>query len=385
MTETPPPHTNNGLVRSLLLLSGFFLAMGAAVLYFWLIYWRYEEVTDNAYINGNRIEIISQIEGRALSYFADNTSYVIQGQLLVQLDPTDYELAFQKALSSLALQVREVRQLVKRTQEQEAIIKLKQLEYERLTLEYNRRKELVKSGAVAQEDFTNTVALMDKAIADIQAATFELQALKAISEGTSIANHPLVVVAIQQVKQAYLNVNRCCIYAPASGFVAQRAVQVGQWVTTRDTLLSIIPLDQIWTDANFKETQTGHIRIGQQVSLISDVYGSNQVFHGKVVGIQAGTGSVFSILPPQNATGNWIKIVQRVPVKISLDPIELLQHPLWLGLSMTVTVDTHDRSGLRLAETPSSKEVASTSIYNTELDGINERIEKILADNGAYE
>lgn len=385
MAETPPPQTTNGLVKSLLILAGFFVTMAIVALYFWLTYWRYEEVTDDAYINGNRLEITSQIEGRTLSYFADNTNYVIQGQLLVQLDPKDFELAFQEALSSLAFEIRYVRQLINRTKEQQAIIKQKELEYDRLTLEYNRRKELVDSGAVAQEDFTNSRAIMDKAIAEIEAATLELHALRAISEGTDIPNHPLVLVAIQKTKQAYLNLERCCIYAPASGFVAERSVQVGQWVTNRDTLLSIIPLDQIWTDANFKETQLTHVRIGQPVSLISDVYGTDLVFHGKVVGIGAGTGSVFSILPPQNATGNWIKIVQRVPVKISLDPIELLQHPLWLGLSMTATVDTHDRSGLRLAENPSAKEVATTSIYKNELDGIDDQIERILAENGAYE
>ncbi len=383
MTEPPATHSNNGLFKTLIILTCFFLIAGIVVLFFWLKYWQYEEATDDAYVSGNRINIISQIEGRALSYFVDNTNYVVQGQLLVHLDPKDYEIAYQDSLAKLAQTVRQVRELIERTEEQKAIVEQKRLECARLTLDYIRRKELVKTGAVSDEEYTNTLSAMDEALASKRAAKAELLALKALSDTKDVASHPLVISAIQAVKQTYLNLGRCVIYAPASGFVAQRSVQVGQWITPQTTLLSIIPLSETWVDANFKETQLTNVRIGQPVSLISDIYGSNQTFHGKVVGIGAGTGSVFSILPPQNATGNWIKIVQRVPVKISLNPSEIHRLPLSLGLSMTATIDTHDLSGARVAEQPSSKIIAETTIYKNELEGIDERIYKTLSENGA--
>ncbi len=384
MTETTTSQSNNRLIKNLAILAIFFAILGLIVLIMYLLYWRYEEVTDDAYVNGNRIQIVSQIQARALSYFADNTNYVIQGQPLVQLDSKDFEIAFEQALSNLAITVRDVRQLIDRTKEQKSILEQKTLDYERLQLEYVRRKEIVKTGAVAQEEYTNALAAMDNAKAAVNAAGAELHALQAVSETVDVASHPFVQSSIQKVKQSYLDLVRCTIYAPVSGFVAQRAVQVGQWVTPQDTLLNIIPLDQIWVDANYKETQLAHVRIGQAVSLVSDIYGKKQIYQGTVVGIGAGTGAVFSILPPQNATGNWIKIVQRVPVKISLDTNELYHFPLSLGFSMTSTIDTHDRTGPRLATLVSTKEVAETPIYKNELDGIDERIHKILSENGAF-
>lgn len=307
MTETTTSQSNNRLIKNLAILAIFFAILGLIVLIMYLLYWRYEEVTDDAYVNGNRIQIVSQIQARALSYFADNTNYVIQGQPLVQLDSKDFEIAFEQALSNLAITVRDVRQLIDRTKEQKSILEQKTLDYERLQLEYVRRKEIVKTGAVAQEEYTNALAAMDNAKAAVNAAGAELHALQAVSETVDVASHPFVQSSIQKVKQSYLDLVRCTIYAPVSGFVAQRAVQVGQWVTPQDTLLNIIPLDQIWVDANYKETQLAHVRIGQAVSLVSDIYGKKQIYQGTVVGIGAGTGAVFSILPPKMLQGTGLK------------------------------------------------------------------------------
>lgn len=384
MAEEELPQKNHRLVKTLCFLAVFFSTIGAIMLILWLHYWRYEETTDDAYVNGNSIQVNPQVSAQVISYFVDNTQFVEMGQPLVHLERTDFEVALKQKLADLGQNVRQIRQLIERTAEQKAILDQRRFEHNRLRLEYERRRELVSTGAVAQEDFTNALLDMEAAQEAVVAADFEYKALLAMSKVSAVVEHPLIVSSIQSVKQAYLDLKRTIIYAPVSGFVAQRAVQVGHWVKPTDTLLWIIPFDQVWVDANFKETQLANVRVGQPVEIISDIYGSSAPFHGTVVGIGGGTGSVFSILPPQNATGNWIKIVQRIPVKISLLANEIKEYPLSLGLSMTCTIDTHERDGARVNSLQKSQIVQQTAIYNNELEGVEPLIEAALLENGAY-
>lgn len=222
------------------------------------------------------------------------------------------------------------------------------------------------------------------AIALLMQTEKELESAVAQIENTTIATHPLVEQAKASLRSSFLSLHRCTVLAPVRGIVTQRKAQVGQWVVSNDPLLALVPLDQIWVDANFREVDLKNFRIGQPVSLFADMYGRRKKFHGKLVGLNPGTGSVFSILPPQNATGNWIKIVQRIPVKISLDPNEINKRPLVLGLSMTATVDIHDKSGLRLPHVTASKPLYKTGIYADELAGADEMIEQIISDNTSY-
>jgi membrane fusion protein (multidrug efflux system) len=208
-----------------------------------------------------------------------------------------------------------------------------------------------------------------------------LESQEAEVQGTTIATHPKVERAKSELRKAFLELHRCVVKAPAKGIISNRKAQVGQWVMKEDFLMALIPLNEIWVDANFREVNLKHLRIGQPVEVKADMYGGDVKFHGKVQGLNGGTGSVFSILPPQNASGNWIKIVQRVPVKITLDPKELLVFPLILGLSMNVDVNTHDRTGLRLPEASKERALYKTIIYNDELSEAEKLIEQIVAEN----
>jgi membrane fusion protein (multidrug efflux system) len=211
--------------------------------------------------------------------------------------------------------------------------------------------------------------------------------MKGISEvqNTSVENHPLVEKAKSDVREAFVNLQRCTLRSPVTGIVAQRRVQVGQTIRPEIPLLAVIPLNQMWVDANFKEVDLAKIRIGQPVYTTSDMYGSDIVYRGEVIGIGIGTGAVFSPLPPQNATGNWIKIVQRVPVRVSLDPDQLRKNPLRLGVSMNVTVDVHDITGRRVPERNSDKFIYQTDVFQTQIDGVEKIIQDILDQNGSYE
>jgi membrane fusion protein (multidrug efflux system) len=204
-------------------------------------------------------------------------------------------------------------------------------------------------------------------------------------ENTTVATHPKVDQAKAAFRKAFLALHRCTVRAPTYGIITLRKAQLGQWVKAQDPLLSLVPLDEIWVDANFREVSLKNLRIGQPVELFSDMYGRWKKFHGQVVGLNPGTGSVFSVLPPQNATGNWIKIVQRVPVKIALNPEELKTEPLVLGLSMTAKIDTHERSGLRLPQSAAPKPIYRSEVYEEELRGVDELIEAVISTNTSLE
>src|SRR5215472_8982009 len=306
------------------------------------IYWaqvlRYHQMTDDAYVSGNVVQITPQISGTVVAIGADDTQFVKAGQSLVRLDRADAQVALDQAEAQLARTVRDVRNQFATSAQLEAAVEAKQTELTRAQNDLDRRARLGATGAVSGEELQHARDAVKGAQADLNAARQQLAANRARVDGTTLGNHPEVQDAAAAVRNAYLTWARTDLPAPVSGFVARRNVQLGQRVAPGSPLMAVVPLDQVWVDANFKEPQLSRMRVGQPVSLSADLYGGRVVFHGKVTGFGAGTGSAFSLLPAQNATGNWIKIVQRVPVRVALDPREIAAHPLQIGLSMRADV-----------------------------------------------
>lgn len=358
-----------------------FLLCGLGWGSYWMIWGQYGETTDDAYVNGNMITITPQEEGILTTILADNTELVEAGQVLFELDPHDYEIAFDKAKADLAESVRVVSEMFIKVEELAAKKRVAEAELMRTQFDYNHRLALVGDQSVSLEDFEHSETAKLAAEAKLQEVEKELERAQAEVHNTTVIDHPRVRQAKAGVRRAFLALHRCKVRAPTRGIVTQRKAQVGQWVRPFDPLMALIPVDQMWVDANFREVSLKNLRIGQPVKLISDMYGSEVKFQGKVVGLNPGTGSVFSILPPQNATGNWIKIVQRVPVKIELNSMEVELHPLVLGLSMTVTVDTHQREGLQLPKISPQSVVYASDVYTDELVGVEPIIDQIIQEN----
>ena len=314
---------------------------------------RHVETTDNAYVAGNVVQITPQIGGTVVSIGADDTDYVKAGQLLVKLDPADARVALDQAEAQLAQTVREVRTLFANNSTLKAQVSLRsadlaraQADAARMQDDVTRRAPLTASGAVGKEEFQHANAQLAAAkstVAAAQAAVVaaqeQLAASQTQTEGTSVEQHPNVQRAAARVREAYLAVQRAQLVAPLDGHVAKRGVQVGQRVQAGAPLMTLVPLHDLWVDANFKEGQLRKVKRGQPVTLTSDLYGSDVEYRGTVVGFSGGTGSAFAVVPAQNATGNWIKVVQRLPVRIRLDPRQLTEHPLRVGLSMTADID----------------------------------------------
>ncbi len=361
-----------------------FLSIGMIAVIWWYGWGQYDKSTDDSYVGGNQVRLTSQIPGYVVSIYADDTELVEEGQILVVLDATDRSIAFEKAKALLAEKVREVAKLFEN-------VYVLVSEYERAEAKvleaetrYLNRKNVVESGAVSEEEYIFAETDYLAAKATLKGAKYNF--MKGISEvqNTSIENHPLVEKAKSDVREAFVNLQRCTLRSPVTGIVAQRRVQVGQTIRPEIPLLAVIPLNQMWVDANFKEVDLSKIRIGQPVYTTSDMYGSEVAYRGEVIGIGVGTGAVFSPLPPQNATGNWIKIVQRVPVRVSLDPEQLKRNPLRLGVSMNVHVDVHDITGRRVPERSSDKFIYQTDIFQTQENGSERIIQEILEQNGAF-
>ncbi|MBU6199589.1 MAG: efflux RND transporter periplasmic adaptor subunit [Xanthomonadaceae bacterium] len=375
----------NGKRRRLLLsIAAIFVVAGMLWLTLWWFVFSLREVTDDAYVNGNQVIVSSQVPGTVTEILTDDTQRVDAGQVLVKLDPTDADLALAKAQSALAQAVRQVRQQTQMAGQYDAAIAAQRENLARAQADLKRREPLLAEHAVAPEE----VAHVRQAVADAQAALDAAQrqsaAAHALVDGTSIASNPLVQQARAAFREAWVNAHRNAIVAPTSGYVAQRSVQVGSRVQPGQPLLTIVPLHDLWVDANFKESQLTHIRIGQPAQVHADVYGGDVTFDGRVEGLAAGTGGAFALLPAQNASGNWIKVVQRVPVRVLLDPKQLTQHPLRIGLSTEVTVDTHDRNGAVLAQQPSAKAVAQTSVYGADLGAADVAADAIVKANLAH-
>ena len=353
---------------------------------------RHRQTTDNAYVAGNVVQITPQVGGTVIAILADDNDAVKAGQPLVKLDTADAQVALDQAEAQLAQTVREVRALYSGNQTLKAQVALREADLARAQADLakaqddvSRRSPLVASGAVGKEEFQHANAQLAAAKSAVTAAQSAVLAAKeqlataqVMTEGTSVEQHPNVQRAVARVREAALALKRDELPAPIDGHVAKRSVQLGQRVQAGAPLMTVVDLDKLWVDANFKEGQLADLRIGQPAELLADVYGTKVAYHGKVMGLGAGTGAAFSLLPAQNATGNWIKIVQRVPVRIALDPAELAAHPLRVGLSMEVTVDTADRNGKTLADAPRAQAVAATGVYSALDRDVDERIRRIL-------
>ena len=365
----------------LLLVVSVFAAAGIGVGAWWLLWGRYHESTDDAYVAGNLVQVTPQIAGTVLSIHADDTEFVEAGKVLVELDKADARAALDQAEAQLGRTVRSVRNMVATGGQLEASVAQRRSDLEKAEQDLARRRDLEASGAVSGEELQHARDAIDAARAALEAAQRQLEAQRTLIDRTSVRTHPDVLNAAARVREAYLALSRTEIRAPVSGFVARRSVQVGQRVSAGAQLLTVVPLGGVWVDANFKEAQLADLRTGQEATLTADAYGGSVRFHGRVAGFGAGTGSAFALLPAQNATGNWIKVVQRVPVRIALDPKELEKHPLQIGLSMLVEIDTHERSGERLTKSARSSPPDETGVFPSVDEAVERRIAAIVAAN----
>ncbi|KZN19196.1 MULTISPECIES: efflux RND transporter periplasmic adaptor subunit [Pseudomonas] len=346
-------------------------------------YGRWNESTDDAYVNGNVVEITPLVTGTVVSIGADDGDLVHEGQVLVNFDPNDAEVGLQSAQANLARTVRQVRGLYSNVDGMKAQVNAQQAEVQKAQDNFNRRKNLAAGGAISQEELSHARDDLTSAQNALANAKQQLMTTSALVDDTVVSSHPDVMSAAAQLRQAYLTHARSTLIAPVTGYVAKRSVQLGQRVQPGTALMAVIPLDQLWIDANFKETQLRDMRIGQPVDIEADLYGSDVKYSGTIDSLGAGTGSAFALLPAQNATGNWIKIVQRVPVRIHINAEELARHPLRVGLSTQVDVNLRDQSGPVLAQQSPQKASFSTSIYDRQLAEADAMITQLIHDNSA--
>lgn len=351
------------------------------VFFIWLLYLRHIEFTNDAYVHGNQVYITPLHSGFVTSIHTDDSFLVKQGQLLVALNDTDAKIAFEKAQENLAQTVRQVCELFHQVFVYRKEIDLKKANLIRDGQDYLHRNAVFREQGISLENYEHAIAALRAQYASLEmTGALYYKALSTV-QNTSIRNHPLVIAAADQVRDTWVRLYRCKIYSPVEGLVAQRTIQVGMWVPAGQPLMSVIPLDQIWVNANYKETQIKHMRLGQKVDVRVDLWGFNQVFHGTIVGLPGGAGNVFSLLPPQNLSGNWIKIVQRLPVRVALDPKEIEQHPLRLGLSCKAVVDIRHKEGVIIPNTTAGSPLYQTPIFTAEERGDILCIESIVAAN----
>ncbi len=374
------PAANRSRRRGLIIVALVVVLCGAGYGAYWFLYARYFESTDDSYVNGDVVQITSEVPGTVIGLHADDTQFVARDQPLLELDPADAEVAVRRAEATLGRAVRAVRALFAQADQLRAEIADRKVALQRAERDYQRRAGLLSDGAVSSEEFQHTQEDVTEIRATLAAAREQLNGTKAQIDGTTVATNPEVLAAAAAVRDAWLALRRTHVTAPVGGVVARRSVQVGQQVAAGTPLMGVVPLDAVWVDANFKEVQLRDMRVGQAVTLRADIYGGQAVYHGKLVGLSAGSGSAFALLPAQNASGNWIKIVQRLPVRVELDPAELRAHPLRIGLSVTATVDIRDTSGplvarqVRQVPIPSQPSLANDS-------AVDARIARIIQDN----
>ena len=368
--------------RALSIVAAVVIIGGITWLAYYFLYARWHQDTDDAYVQGNVVSIVPQTSGTVVSIDADDGMKVEAGQALVHLDANDAQVAYDQSVANLAGTVRQVRGLYSTVDTGQAQIRAREVAVAQARADVSRRSGLVASGAVSSEELAHARDLLTSAEAALSGSRGDLSRSRALVDATTLAKQPQVQVAASQLRQAYLNLQRSAIVAPVSGYVAKRQVQLGQRVQPGATLMTIVPLEQVWVEANFKETQLGHMRIGQPVEVHSDLYGGDVEYNGKVASLGLGTGSAFSLLPAQNASGNWIKIVQRVPVRIELDPKQLAEHPLRLGLSMSVDVAVRSQNGSSLAAARMIvKPVLTTLAYQKQLNDADTLITQIIERN----
>ena len=346
--------------RNLTLVTLLFIIIALGVTLAYFLFWQHEEETEDAYVAGHLVQITPQITGTVRKVMFDDTELVKKGDVLITLDDSDFQLAYDRAQNELIQAIRQNKQQPAPNSQANEQVLLRKADLARAQADLRRRELLSGTDAISGEELSHARAAVVQAQAALKAVeAAETSAQAAIGNNIPLRQQPAVQTAVSRIKDAWLNLQRTQIHAPIAGQVAKRNVQVGQRITQGVPLMAVVPLDNLWVDANFKESQLRKVRIGQSVEMVSDLYGSKVVYHGKVMGLSAGTGSAFSLLPAQNATGNWIKVVQRVPVRISLDPRELRANPLRMGLSMTVKVD--------ISESGTGKGMASTAEKGTVL------------------
>ncbi|OSM94678.1 MULTISPECIES: multidrug efflux MFS transporter periplasmic adaptor subunit EmrA [Lonsdalea] len=382
-TSAPQPVKNNNTRRKhiLTLLTLFFLFLGCLWLAYWFLVLRHHQETDDAYVAGNQIQIMSQVAGSVTSVNVDSTDFVRKGDVLVELDPTDAQLAYERAQTALANSVRQVHQLIINSRQYQANIALQQTALNQAISDLNRREALGKVNAIGREDVQHAHDAVASAQASLDVAKQQFAANQALILNTPLEKQPAIQQSAASLRDAWLALQRTHIVSPVDGYVSRRSVQVGARIASTSALMVVVPAKGLWVDANFKETQLTNMRIGQPATIVSDLYGDDVVFKGKVVGLDMGTGSAFSLLPAQNATGNWIKVVQRLPVRIELDPQELADHPLRIGLSMLVNVDTAKADGKVLSDIPRSEPAYQSDALELNMAPVNQTIDEIIRAN----
>ncbi|MEO8058699.1 MAG: HlyD family efflux transporter periplasmic adaptor subunit [Burkholderiales bacterium] len=396
--ETTPtaPQGNPARKKALSAVAAVVVLGGIAYGAYWALVLNHYESTDNAYVQGNVVQLTPQVGGTVIAINADDTDHVKAGQLLVKLDPADAQIALDQAEAQLAQTVREVRTLYANNGTLKAQIALREADLARTQSELaraqddvTRRAPLVATGAVGREEFNHVnsqLAAARSSVAAAQSAALaareQLVSNQTLTDGTALEQHPNVMRASARVREAYLALKRADLLAPVDGYVAKRSVQLGARVQAGAPLMSVIALNQLWVEANFKESQLQKLRIGQPVTLQADVYGKKVEYNGTIEGLGAGTGSAFALLPAQNATGNWIKVVQRVPVRITLDAKQLGEHPLRVGLSMDAKVDISKTDGRMLADAARASAVAQTSVFEQNNSAADAEVRKIIVANG---
>ena len=355
------------------------VAAGVAFAFYWFTYAIYVASTDDAYVGGDLVAVTAREAGTVIGLQADNTQAVKRGQLLIQLDPLEARVAMDAARADLAHTVRAVRTSFARVDQARA--QLASAEVTRTTAENDQRRRESAGKAVSNEELAHARDSVVAAGAAVQAAQSSLAQALAAVQGTDVAHNPDVLASAARLRQAALHLAHMEIRAPVDGIVAQRSVQIGQHIAAGTPLMAIVPLETVWIDANFKEVQLADVRMGQKATVVSDFYGSDVTYHGTVVGMGAGSGNAFALLPPQNATGNWIKIVQRIPVRIALAPKELEQHPLRVGLSVNVTLDIKDTSGSMTASDARLRDLKGDP-GDGDTSSVDREIEEIVKANG---
>jgi membrane fusion protein (multidrug efflux system) len=376
------PETPTGKRRKVLvIIAAVFIIIGLLWGLFWLLVLSKRERTDDAYVSGNKVVISAQVSGTVIAVLTDDTQLVKTGQVLVRLDPVDAQTGLARSASALGQSVRQVRQQKLTADQYDSMIATRRLELARAEADLAKREPLLADSAIAPEEVRHARESVLLARAALTQAERQATASHALVDGTSVEDNPAVLQAKAAYHDAWIAAQRNAVVAPVSGYVAERSVQLGQHVTAGQALMTVIPLNALWVDANFKEVQLRHLRIGQAAAVRSDLYGGSFVYHGHVKGMAAGTGAAFALLPAQNASGNWIKVVQRVPVRIQIDDSDLAKSPLRVGLSATVTVDTTNEDGPVLAQEAADQPVGDTQVYTQDLEKANAEADAVVRRN----
>ena len=381
MSEAAPSNKTKNRKKGLSIFILLLIVSGILTAFYWLFFLKDIESTEDAYVGGNQIMVSGQVAGNVAKINVDNMDKVRAGDILIELDDTNAKLSFEQAQSNLANAVRQIKQLEFTVQQLQAAVNANEITLAQAQGNLNRRVQLEKSGAIDQESFQHAKEAVALAKANLSSSQNQLAANQALLLARPLMQQPQIQNAVAAVKQAWLNLQRTQIKSPIDGYVARRSAQVGQAVSVGSPLMAVISTEQMWLDANFKETQLTDMRLGQPAEVHFDLYGKDKVFHGTVVGIDIGTGSAFSLLPSQNASGNWIKVVQRIPVRIQLDAQQIAENPLRIGLSATVKVNVAKKDGAFLREIDAPRTHYTTDTLHYDESAVDSLIQSIIEQN----